>query len=67
MLMVIFMRANGHLTRQMEKASIFTLMVLFMKGTGSMTNRVVLVLRFGQTEQGMRVTISMEKRKAKAH
>lgn len=59
-LMVMFMKANGKMTKRMDKAFTCTQMELGTKGLGKTTNNMVMVLNSGLMAVSMRVTIKME-------
>ena len=67
MQMEIFMKAVGSSARLWGMVSLFMLMASVIKDTGLMTNNMVLVLKHGQMEQVMKVSIKKEKNTGKDH
>ena len=59
--MVTYMKENGRMIRHMDVDSTNIRMVLLMMVNGHSTNNMERVLRCGQTEQSMKVTMSKER------
>lgn len=65
MLMVIFMKANEKMIKQMDKEFIITVMVLNTKEAGRTICKMALELKHGMMTPSMRDNFLLEKRKDK--
>ena len=65
MQMVIYMKVNGKMIKQMVMVNIYKKMELYLKEIGKMINKMVKELKFGDLKPNLKVILLKEKNRVK--